>query len=62
MSDEEIIASKNRLKEFWEEAKKDANTREFLKADKGAYKSKAEMVSAMQRAMQEHLDDAETKR
>ena len=60
MSDEEIIASKNRLKEFWEEAKKDANTREFLKADKGAYKSKAEMVSAMQRAMQEHLDDAET--
>lgn len=60
MSDEEIIASKNRLKAFWEEAKKDANTREFLKADKGTYSSKAEMVSAMQRAMQEHLDDAET--
>lgn len=60
MSDEEIIASKNRLKAFWEEAKKDANTREFLKADKGTYRSKAEMVSAMQRAMQEHLDDAET--
>ncbi len=60
MSDEEIIASKNRLKAFWEEAKKDANTREFLKADKGTYNSKAEMVSAMQRAMSEHLDDAET--
>lgn len=60
MSDEEIIASKNRLKAFWEEAKKDANTREFLKADKGTYSSKAEMVSAMQLAMQEHLDDAET--
>lgn len=60
MSDEEIIASKNRLKAFWEEAKKDANTREFLKADKGTYRSKAEMVSAMQRAMSEHLDDAET--
>lgn len=60
MSDEEIIASKNRLKVFWEEAKKDANTREFLKADKGTYNSKAEMVSAMQRAMSEHLDDAET--
>lgn len=60
MSDDEIIASKNRLKAFWEEAKKDANTREFLKADKGTYRSKAEMVSAMQRAMQEHLDDAET--
>lgn len=60
MSDEEIIASKNRLKAFWEEAKKDANTREFLKADKGTYNSKAEMVSAMQRAMAEHLDDAET--
>lgn len=60
MSDEEIIASKNRLKAFWEEAKKDANTREFLKADKGTYNSKSEMVSAMQRAMSEHLDDAET--
>lgn len=60
MSDEEIIASKNRLKAFREEAKKDANTREFLKADKGTYNSKAEMVSAMQRAMSEHLDDAET--
>lgn len=60
MSDEEIIASKNRLKAFWEEAKKDANTREFLKADEGTYNSKAEMVSAMQRAMAEHLDDAET--
>ena len=60
MSDEEIIASKNRLKAFWEEAKKDANTRGFLKADKGTYNSKAEMVSAMQRAMSEHLDDAET--
>lgn len=60
MSDEEIIASKNKLKAFWEEAKKDANTREFLKADKGTYNSKAEMVSAMQRAMSEHLDDAET--
>lgn len=60
MSDEEIIASKNRLKAFWEEAKKYANTREFLKADKGTYNSKAEMVSAMQRAMSEHLDDAET--
>lgn len=59
MSDEEIIASKNKLKAFWEEAKKDANTRAFLKADKGTYSSKAEMVSAMQRAMQEHLDDAE---
>lgn len=60
MSDEEIIASKNRLKAFLEEAKRDANTREFLKADKGTYRSKAEMVSAMQRAMSEHLDDAET--
>ena len=60
MSDEEIIASKNRLKAFWEEAKRDANTREFLKANNGTYNSKAEMVSAMQRAMSEHLDDAET--
>lgn len=59
MSDEEIIASKNRLKALWEEAKKDANTREFLKASKGTYSSKAEMVAAMQRAMSEHLDDAE---
>lgn len=36
------------------------NTNSFLQADKGTYRSKAEMVSAMQRAMQEHLDDAET--
>ena len=37
-----------------------ANTNAFLQADKGTYNSKAEMVSAMQRAMSEHLDDAET--
>lgn len=60
MSDEEIIASKNKFKEWREELKKTANTRAFLASDKGTYKSKAEMVSAMQRAMQEHLDDAET--
>lgn len=60
MSDEEIIASKNRLKEWREDLKKTAHTRAFLASDKGTYKSKAEMVSAMQRAMQEHLDDAET--
>lgn len=36
------------------------NTHSFLKAEKGTYKSKDEMVSAMQRAMQEHLADAET--
>lgn len=35
------------------------NTNSFLKADKGTYSSKADMVSAMQRAMSEHLDDAE---
>ena len=37
-----------------------ANTNSFLQSDKGTYNSKAEMVSAMQRAMAEHLDDAET--
>lgn len=37
-----------------------ANTNSFLQSDKGTYNSKAEMVSAMQRAMSEHLDDAET--
>lgn len=59
MSDEEIIASKNKFKEWREELKKTAHTRAFLASDKGTYKSKAEMVSVMQRAMQEHLDDAE---
>lgn len=59
MSDEEIIASKNRLREFGKEAKKNANTRSFLAADKGAFKTKAEMVDAMQNAMREHLDDTE---
>lgn len=59
MSDEEIIASMNKFKEWREELKKTAHTRAFLTSDKGTYKSKAEMVEAMQRAMQEHLDDAE---
>lgn len=59
MTDEEIIASKNRLNEFIKEAKKTAHTREFLAARKGTFKSKAEMVDAMQKAMGEHLDDTE---
>ena len=59
MTDEEIITSKNRLKEFAKEAKKNAHTREFLAARKGTFKSKAEMVDAMQKAMSEHLEDTE---
>lgn len=59
MTDEEIIAYKNRLKEFAKEAKKNAHTREFLAARKGTFKSKAEMVDAMQKAMSEHLEDTE---
>lgn len=59
MTDEEIIAYKNRLKEFAKEAKKNAHTRELLAARKGTFKSKAEMVDAMQKAMSEHLEDTE---
>ena len=59
MTDEEIIASKNRLNEFIKEAKKTAYTRAFLASDKSTFKTKAEMVDAMQKAMSEHLDDTE---
>lgn len=59
MTDEEIIASKNRLNEFVKEAKKTAHTRAFLASDKSTFKTKAEMVEAMQKAMSEHLEDAE---
>lgn len=59
MTDEEIIASKNRLNEFIKEAKKTAHTRAFLASDKSTFKTKAEMVEAMQKAMSEHLEDTE---
>lgn len=59
MSDEEIIGIKERLKNFVEESKKTVNTRKFFAARKGTFKSKAEMVEAMQNAMREHLDDVE---
>lgn len=59
MTDEEIIASKNRLNEFVKEAKKTAHTRAFLASDKSTFKTKAEMVDAMQKAMSEHLEDTE---
>ena len=59
MTDEEIIASKNRLNEWRKEIKKTAHTRAFLASDKSTFKTKAEMVDAMQKAMSEHLEDTE---
>lgn len=46
-------------KDNTDEANKNDYTKEFLASDKSTFKTKAEMVEAMQKAMSEHLEDTE---